>query len=221
MSCALGIDVGTTNAKAALVADGGAVLAAGSRPIATRRSGDTAEQDPEELWSAVVGAVREATAAAPDAAMAVTDLGVCSQYSSIVPVDRAGQPTAQCILYLDQRGTTHSWSVMERHPEAFEVWLERHGIPPVGGGLSLGHILHLQNDRPEVHAATAAYLEPMDFVNLRLTGRVTANQCTVFMSQLCDNRELGVTEYDAELVRMSGVDPQQAPSAPEVRRARG
>ena len=38
----------------------------------------------------------------------------------------------------------------------------------------------------------------MDFVNLRLTGRAAANQGTMFMSQLCDNRTLGVTEYDAD-----------------------
>lgn len=209
--CSLGIDLGTTNAKAALVGDDGAVVSTGSRPITTSRSGDAAEQDPEGLWSAVVGAVREATAAAPDAAAAVTDLGVCSQYSSIIPVGADGRPTAGCVLYLDQRGTRHSWAIVERHPEAFEVWMERHGIPPVGGGLSLGHILHLQHDRPEVHADTTAYLEPMDFVNLRLTGRAVANQCTVFMSQLCDNRELGVTAYDADLIRMSGVDPSKLP----------
>lgn len=211
MPCSLGIDLGTTNAKAALVTDDGTVVATGSRPIATRRCGEVAEQDPEQLWSAVVDAVREVTSAAPREASAVTDLGVCSQYSSIIPVDAEGRPTADCVLYLDQRGTGHSWAVLERHPEAFTVWLERHGIPPVGGGLSLGHILHIQLDRPEVHAATDKYLEPMDFVNMRMTGRAAANQCTAFMSQLCDNRTLGVTEYDPDLVAMSGVDPGRLP----------
>jgi xylulokinase len=100
---------------------------------------------------------------------------------------------------------------MERHPEAFEVWVERHGIPPIGSGLSLGHMLHLQHDRPDVHASTTAWLEVMDLVTLRLTGRITATQCTMFTGQVCDNRTLGVTEYDAELVAMAGVDADRLP----------
>ncbi|MEJ7584399.1 MAG: FGGY family carbohydrate kinase [Acidimicrobiales bacterium] len=211
MAHAIGIDVGSTNAKAALVADDGSLVARAGRPITTRSAGEVAEQDPEELWSAVVGAVAELTAAAPNAAADVTTVATCSQYSSIVPVNRAGRPTADLVMYFDTRGTDHSLEIMNRHPEAFMTWIEHHGIPPVGSGLSLGHMLHLQHDRPDVHAATATWLEPMDFVNLRLTGRAVATQCTMFTGQLCDNRTLGATAYDPELVAMAGIDADRLP----------
>jgi xylulokinase len=211
MAHALGIDVGTTNAKVALVADCGRLVASATRSIPSRRAGDIAEQDPEALWRAVAEGVRAVTAAAPAAARDVTAIGVCSQYSSIVPVAADGRPTADLVLYLDRRGTAQSWAIMEQHPDAFAVWLDHHGVPPVGGGLSLAHILHFQHDRPDVHAATSAYLEAMDFVNLRLTGRAVATQCTSFMVQLCDNRTLGVTRYDDDLVRMAGVDATRLP----------
>jgi len=211
MGHTLGIDVGTTNAKAALVADDGTIVASASRPIPTVSDGEIAEQSPQALWDAVVGAVREVTAAAPAAAGTVGAVLCASQYSSTVPVDEQGNPTGDLVLYLDQRGTDHSFAIMERHPESLEVFVDHHGIPPVGGGLSLAHILHLQLDRPDVHAATAAYLEPMDFVNLRLTGRVAATQCTMLTSQMCDNRTIGVTEYDADLVRLAGVDADRLP----------
>jgi len=211
MSYALGIDVGTTNAKAVLVGDDGTVVASASRPIPTVRDGDVAEQSPEAVWNAVVGAVRETTTAAPDAAANTGAVLCASQYSSTVPVDDKGTPTADLVLYLDRRGTDHCFAIMERHPEALEVFVDHHGIPPVGGGLSLAHLLHVQLDRPEVHAATAVYLEPMDFVNLRLTGRVAATQCTMLTTQLCDNRTIGVTAYDADLVRLAGVDVDRLP----------
>ncbi|MCU0267958.1 MAG: FGGY family carbohydrate kinase [Acidimicrobiales bacterium] len=211
MAHALGIDVGTTNAKVAVVRDDGTLVATGSSPIPLVRSGDRAGIDPEALWSAVVSASRSAVAEAGPAAADVRAVACCSQYSSIVPVDRAGRPTAELVVYLDQRGTDHCWAIAERHPQAFDLWLERHGVPPVGSGLSLAHLLHLQLDRPEVHAATATWLEPMDFVNLRLTGTVTATQATMFTAQLCDNRSLGVTAYDDELVALSGVDPSRLP----------
>jgi xylulokinase len=211
MTHALGIDVGTTNAKVAIVGPDGRTAAAAQRPIPTRRDGAGASQDPEVLWGAVVGAVRDAVAAAPAAAAAVTENGVDSQYSSIVPVGPDGGAVGDLVLYLDHRGTDHSLAILGRHPEALELWVERHGIPPVGSGLSLAHLLHLQLDRPEVHAATRSYLEPMDYVNLRLTGVIAANQCTMFMSQLIDNRTLTATAYDDDLVALAGVDASRLP----------
>jgi xylulokinase len=175
--------------------------------LATRRAeGEVAEQDAEALWQAVLGALHEATAGQGLAA-----IGVCSQYSSIVPVDADLRPVAPLVMYWDQRGTDHSWAVMETHPEAFETFVEIHGIPPIGSGLSLGHLLHFQQDRPEVHDATALYLEPMDYVVARLTGTAVGTQNTMFTSQLCDNRTLGVTTYDERLLSMAGVDAGRLP----------
>lgn len=211
MSHAVGIDVGTTNAKVALVADDGRVAATATAALASRRVGEVAEQDPRAIWKAVADGIRSVVAAAPRAAADVAAVGTCSQYSSIVPVGADGAPTADLVLYLDQRGTADCWAIMRRDGDAFRLWVERHGVPPVGGGTSLAHVLHFQHDRPAVHAATAAYLEAMDFVNLRLTGRAVATQCTAFMVQLCDNRTLGVTRYDDDLVRAAGVDRTKLP----------
>ena len=91
------------------------------------------------------------------------------------------------------------------------TWVERHGIPTIGSGLSLGHILYVQHDWPDVHARTAAYLEPMDYVTARATGRITASQHSTYMFQLCDNRTLGATAYDDDLVKLAGVDADKLP----------
>jgi len=208
---AIGIDVGSTNVKVSLVDEGGAVVRAAGRPLATSTTGDRVSQDPDALWTAVRSAVREATAGAPDAATDVATIGVCSQYSSLVPVDAEGTALAPVKLYLDSRGAGRCWEILEAHPDAFDLWIDHHGIPPVGGGLTLSHLLHFQYDEPEVHARAAAYLEVMDLVNLRLTGRVAATQCTMFASQLVDNRSVGTTEYDAELLERSAVDPATLP----------
>jgi len=212
-AAALGIDVGTTAVKAVVVQADGTVAGQGRRAVAIDRDGAHATQDPEALWDAVIGAARDALAAADggaDPATALGAIGVCSQYSSIVPVDRDGRPVAELVTYLDHRGTDHCLAILARHPEAFVTWIERHGIPPIGDGLSLAHLLHFQHDRPEVHARTAWYLEPMDYVNLRLTGRPTATQCSMFAAQVCDNRRWG-TAYDDELVDVAGLDPDRLP----------
>jgi len=208
---AIGIDIGSSNTKVTLVDHDATVAASASRPLRTRYQGDAVVQDPDELWRAVADAVREVTAARPDAAAEVACIGVCSQYSSIVPLDAAGDAVGPIVMYLDTRGADRCWDILARHPDAFETFVERHGIPPIGGGLSLSHLLHLQLDEPALHERTAVYLEVMDLVNLRLTGRAAATQSTMFASQLCDNRTVGVTRYDPELLRLSGVDADRLP----------
>jgi xylulokinase len=163
VSLAIGIDLGTTNVKAALVDEDGRLVASAARSIEMVREGDVVEQDAEAVWTQVLDAVAEAVGAVPGAADDVVALGVCSQYSSIIPVDAEARPVAPMATWQDKRGTDHSWEVLAQE-EAFGLWLERHGIPPVGNGLSLAHILHFQIDRPDVHEHTAAYLEPMDYV---------------------------------------------------------
>ena len=202
---ALGIDVGSTNVKVARVDETGRLQASTQRPLVTRRDGDVVEQDADALWSAVTAAVAEV------ADPSVQAIGVCSQYSSIVPVDAAMDPVAPMAMYDDQRGSDHCWAIMAEHPDAFERFVEVHGIPPIGSGLSLGHLLHFQRDRPEVHADTAHYLEAMDLVVARLTGRAVGTQNTQFTAQLCDNRSVGVTAYDEELLELSGVDRDRLP----------
>ena len=202
---ALGIDVGSTNVKVARVDETGRLQASAQRPLVTWRDGDVVEQDADALWSAVTAAVAEV------ADPSVRAIGVCSQYSSIVPVDAAMDPVAPMAMYDDQRGSDHCWAIMAEHPDAFERFVEVHGIPPIGSGLSLGHLLHFQCDRPEVHAGTAHYLEAMDLVVARLTGRAVGTQNTQFTAQLCDNRSVGVTAYDEQLLELSGVDRDRLP----------
>ena len=206
---ALGIDVGSTNVKVALVDSEGRLRAAASRGLHTNVEGDLATQDADALLGAVFGASAQAVAEAE--ADQVATIGVCSQYSSIVGVDSACRPVTPLVMYTDRRGTDHCLAILERHPEAFETWVERHGIPPVGAGLSLAHLLALQLDEPATHEATHRYLEVMDLVVDALTGRAVASQATMFASQLCDNRRIGVTEYDGDLLGMSGVDPSRLP----------
>lgn len=206
----LGLDIGSTNVKAVVIDEAGRQLAGAARPVPWQREGEVAELDADVLWGAVLAALAD-LAAAIGGLGRVRAIGACGQYSSIVPVDDQARPLAPMRLYLDTRGTHHCHEVLSRHPEAFETWLERHPVPPVGGGLALGHLLAFQHDQPELHAATAAYLEPVDYVTARLTGRLTATQASMFAGQVVDNRTLGATEYDRELVTMAGVDPSTLP----------
>jgi xylulokinase len=216
--CVLAIDLGTSGPKVAIVSLQGELLATGRSAVETLRLPDGGvEQDPEAVWSATKSACRSALSSSPVPPDHVVAVICSSQYSSIVPVDAAGRPTGNMVLWLDKRGATRALRGRAGFPRFADSppqllnWLRLHGLPPVAGGISLTHVRHFKYARPEVYARTAKFLEPMDYLTLRLTGRATANQCTAFMYLATDNRRLDATDYHPGLLRQSLVDRDKLP----------
>ena len=212
--CVLAIDLGTGGPKVALVDANGHTLAWRSRTVHTTFLPDGgAEQDPGEMWSAVVAATHD-TLAAVQPTPPIVAVAVTSQYMSTIPIAADGTPTGPCILWMDSRGAAHNVTLL--NDESFMLFLERHGLIPLPSGAdNVAHAHVVRTFHPEAYAAAAALVEPMDYLTSRLIGRVTATQSTVFGQLVCDNRRWGSTEYDPLLVAATGLDPDKlAPLAP-------
>jgi xylulokinase len=209
----LAIDLGSSGVRAAAVDPDGRSHGAATRPLPMHFGADgAAEEDPEAIWRALGDVVVEALAQTPGAAARVQAMLCDSQYSSLVPVDAAGIPVGPLVLYLDSRGGPPIRALTNAHPELWSLWLERHGMPSSGGGSeSLAHWLWFQSERPEIHAKAHAYVEPSDYVTARLTGRVTANVCTLFPLLLTDNRSGHQGGWCDEIIEASGVDRSRLP----------
>jgi xylulokinase len=97
-------------------------------------------------------------------------------------------------------------------PVAVVRWI-RHsgGAPSTSGADPIGHILHLERDEPEVARATRWYLEPVDYLSMRFTGRAAATPASMAGAWLTDNRRPDVLDYDPALVRASGVPSAKLP----------
>ena len=213
--CILAVDLGTGGPKAALIDRTGHALAWSSASVATVLGpGGAAEQDPEEMWTAIVAATRGALAEAPSPLPPIAAVAITSQYMSTVPVGADGHPTGPCILWMDTRGAAHNLTLLA--DDSFMLFVERHGLIPLpSGNDNIAHAHVLRTVHPDAYAAAAALVEPMDYVNARLTGRLCATQSTVFGQLVCDNRSWGATEYDPELVAATGLDPDKlAPLVP-------
>jgi xylulokinase len=72
-------------------------------------------------------------------------------------------------------------------------------------------MLGVKHDRPDAYARTHKFLEPVDFLAQRLTGRFAANACSAFLMLLTDNRRLDAVDYDPGLVAFSGIDRDKLP----------
>ncbi len=218
--CVLAIDLGSGSAKVALVSQRGEVLAAAMRPTETvLLPGGGAEQDPDQWWSAVTGAARAvlAEAALPPAQILAV---VCTtQWAVTVPVDAQGNALTRAISWMDSRGGVYSRAAVDGHltVEGYDVfklrkWLRLTGGAPVLAGIDgLGHILYLKHARPDVYRATYKFLEPMDYLNLRLTGRFAASYGTIYPYWVTDNRDPLHVDYVPALLRLAGVEREQMP----------
>lgn len=208
---ALAIDLGTSGPKVALVGDDGGIAAQAVRSVRTRFvAADLAEQDPEEIWTATVSAAQEVVARAPEAAREVVGVICASQFSSVVPVDATGRPVTGLILWMSRRGAPYSRRILESNPSSIGIWLEVHGAVPMGND-SLSHILAVRHEHPDAYERTHKFLEPVDFLSHRLTGRFAANACTAFLMLLTDNRRLDAVDYASELVTLAGIDREKLP----------
>lgn len=213
----LAIDLGTSNVKAAVVDREGALLGTGRGSIQTIHTADGgAEQDAERVWQSVLSAAEQALAPLAHR-RDVRGIACASQYSSIVPVDLEGRPTANMVVWMDKRGAPARLQELpggrRMKPNVFQMgrWLQIHGIPPLDSGSdSLAHMRWIKVARPDIYSRTATFLEPADYVAARLCGRRVTNVCSCFMMLLTDNRR-PAGGYHPTLLKWSHVDAEKLP----------
>jgi len=216
----LAIDLGTGGPKVGLVDDTGRVVASSfERNGITLLPGGGAEQDANEWWHSILRTAKRVLAEAQVPPERIVAVGCTSQWSVTVAVDEHGDPLMNAISWMDTRGAPYNKQITRGFPsiEGYSAakliqWIRIAGLPPTHSGVdALGHMLFIQHERPEIYRKTYKFLEPMDFINFRLTGRCTASQSTVLPMILTDNRSTNCLRYDPWLLRAAGIDPAKLP----------
>ena len=114
----LGVDLGTSAAKALLLTEAGCVVAKGVARYPTRSgSGGEVEQSPEDWWAAVVQATRACLAAAP-AGVIASGLGFSGHMSVLLPLDADLRPLRPALTVGDTRGAAEATTLNEAHGPA-------------------------------------------------------------------------------------------------------
>jgi xylulokinase len=166
----VGIDLGTSQVKALLMAPGGEILGRGRAgyPVVSTGEG-LAETDPAEWWRGTVAAVREALADA-SADVEIAAIGVDGQMHGVVLADADGAAVRPGILWLDRRAEAEAARYAELPAE-----LTR----PLGNQASAGMagpmLCWLAAHEPDVLRRARWALQPKDWLRMRLTGRAATD----------------------------------------------
>ncbi|MGH2403732.1 MAG: xylulokinase, partial [bacterium] len=186
MTALLGLDVGTTGAKAVLIEPGGRVLAVATSdyPLLTPRPGWT-EQAPQAWWEASVSTIRAVLAQSGIAADDVAAVGLTGQMHGLVALDRDGAVLRPAILWNDQRTAEECAWITEQVGVARVLELTGN---PVLTGFTAPKIIWMRRHEPDLYARIAHILLPKDYIRFRLTSEFSIDVADASGTSLFDVR---------------------------------
>ena len=168
MSYYLGLDIGTSGAKALLITAEGAPVASDTQeyPLSTPRP-LWAEQDPEDWWGGIVQATRNVLEKSGVRAEEIAGIGLSGQMHGSVFLDQDNHVLRPALLWCDQRTQAEcDWITAQVGRENLVKYIGN----PVLTGFTAPKIVWLRNHEPETYAKVVKVLLPKDYIRYRLTG---------------------------------------------------
>ena len=198
----LGIDLGTSSVKTALVdVDTLRVLADASQeyPVNHPRPG-YAEQSPDDWWHAVTATVRAVLAEV--GAVDVRGIGLSGQMHGTVCLDEQLHPIRPAIIWADARS----------HQQVARLAAVAHDIPNVAGPPAVGFmastLMWLAQHEPETLMNAKVVLLPKDYLRLKLSGTIGTDVSDAASTWLLD---VTTGQWSEALLELCGLESRYLP----------
>jgi xylulokinase len=217
----LAIDHGTSGPKTAIVSVYGKVIDWVFKEVPLHLpSFGAAEQDPDDWWNGIIEGAKELIDKGKVKVDDIVGVSNTSQWSGTVAVDKDGNHLMNSVIWMDTRGAPY---VEEFHKSILQVdgmsivkalkWLKlTAGVPLLAGKDPIAHVFYIQNELPDIYEKTAYFLEPQDYINLRLTGEVAASYTSVHMFWATDTRDINNIQYSKKLIKGLKIHESKLPS---------
>jgi xylulokinase len=216
----LAVDLGTSGMKVALFNIEGEVLGWESEPVELLITPDGgSEQSPEEWWQAFLTATGRMLKRTSGLVPQIKAVCCSTQGEGTIPVNREGNALSNCILWMDMCGAPHLRDQLDGLLNIDGASVDKvlrfvnitGGMPSMTGKDPAGHMLFIRDAMPEIYVSTYKFLNVLDYINLRLTGRFVATNDSILTSWVTDNREPGKVKYHQGLINMLGIDADKLP----------
>lgn len=204
----MGIDIGTTAVKVIIVDINGNIMVKSAcvYNLLFPQEG-WVEQDPEEMWMAVVTAIEQALEKYPYDRKDILGLSLSTQRDTMVCVDEKNQPVRNAITWMDGR------SKAECEKLASEFGADRvYDITGVGVNTiwTFAFILWMRSHEPENFARTVCFGLVHDYI----LGRLGAKEHWLDMSNACQTMlydyKAGI--WSPELMEYGNLEKTQLPN---------
>lgn len=198
----LGVDIGTTSTKAVLFTEKGEVIQTENigYPLYTPNI-STAEQDPEEIFQAVLKAVSNITKKNPQ--KNISFVSFSSAMHSVIAIDTDDQPLTACITWADNR--SEAWThKIKTELNGHEVY-KRTGTPlhPMS---PLSKMAWITNDRPEIASKAKKYIGIKEYVFKKFFNQYVVDYS---LASAMGMMNLQTLDWDEEALTIAGVSREQ------------
>lgn len=166
----LGVDSSTQSCTVELREVGTGRLVSTGRAPHPQTFPPRSEQHPSDWWSALRGAIQQATAQHPYRIVAV---GVGAQCHGLVALDGSGSVLRAAKLWNDTTSAPQSHSMIERF--GIPWWIEQIGVVP-SAALTVTKLAWLAEHEPEVLERTRKILLPHDWLVYALSGNLVTDR---------------------------------------------
>src|ERR1700686_2579416 len=179
----LGVDVGTSSARAGVFDETGTLLATARHPITVwHGAGSVVEQSSSEIWAACAASVRAAMAEAAHPPSAVKGLGFDATCSLVVldaganplTVSNSGDDRRNVIVWMDHRALAGAREINDTQDDVLRY---------VGGSISpemeIPKLLWLKRHLPSSYNKAGHFFDLADNLSFRATGSTVRSICTL------------------------------------------
>src|SRR5437660_3865886 len=179
----IGVDVGTSSARAGVLDEKGTLLATARHPITVwHEAGSVVEQSTSEIWAACAASVCAAMAEAALPPSAVKGIGFDATCSLVVldaganplTVSTSGEARRNIIVWMDHRAIAEARLVNDTHDDVLRY---------VGGSISpemeIPELLWLKRHLPSTYRSAGHFFDLADYLSFRATGSMARSICTV------------------------------------------
>ena len=161
-TCTLGVDIGTTSAKAVAFSASGRTVAIASRPIALLTPAvDAVEQDPHAVLTATNDAVAETVKAAKSAGFSVERLGFSAAMHSLIAIGADGVPLTNARIWMDNRANAVADALWAS--AAGKATYKRTGTP-IHAMTPLPKLIQLRQSQPDLFARAAKFVSLKEWI---------------------------------------------------------
>jgi gluconokinase len=207
MDLYIGVDVGTSSARAVAFDAEGRSHAVARRPYHLRHPGPgRAELDVEEVWNATAASLRDTALSVRAAGHEVRAVSLSTFMHSLLALDGAGDPLTGLITWADARAAEQARAL--RQSPAAEAIYRRTGVP-LHAMSPVAKLLWFRAEEPRICSRAARWASVKDLLLLRLTGRWVVDVSVASSSGLL---ELRTGAWDRELLEMTEVQEAALPS---------
>ncbi|ALX50080.1 gluconokinase [Lentibacillus amyloliquefaciens] len=200
----LGVDIGTTSTKAVLYQKNGEMKADHTinYPLYTPNT-LVAEQEPEEIFNAVLMAVQEVVRKSKISKDQLRLVSFSSVMHSLIALDGDGKLLTNSITWADTRAADYARKIKEEH-NGHDIYL-RTGTP-IHPMSPLAKLVWMKEEKPEIFNKAKKFISIKGYVFYKLFGQFLVDYSIASATGLFN---LETLDWDDEALKLAGISRDQ------------